>query len=69
MGNSAGTHSLAVELVATRLAAWLGLPTLTVAVIEVTGVPPLELVPGQFAQHGPVFVTRAENGTPWSRGP
>jgi hypothetical protein len=43
MGNLAGTHSLAAELVATRLAGWFGLPTLTVSIIQVTGDPPIEL--------------------------
>jgi hypothetical protein len=68
LGNGAGTHSLAVELVATRLAAWFGLPTLTAAVIPFTGVPEIRLQEGplRLAQPGPAFITRTEIGTPWS---
>jgi hypothetical protein len=69
MGNRAGIHSLAVEVVATRLAQWLGLPTLTFAVIDVTNVPPIELDPGRLAQPGPAFITRAENGISWGNDP
>jgi hypothetical protein len=50
---------------ALRLARWLGLSTLTEAIVEVTGVPPIELEPGRLAQPGPAFITRAENGSPW----
>jgi serine/threonine protein phosphatase 1 len=46
MGNPAGTHSLACEWVATRLAARMGLPTLRAAVIEFTGQPVIELYEG-----------------------
>jgi hypothetical protein len=69
VGSPAGTHSLAAEWVAIRLARWLELPTLTAAVIEVTGVPPIELEPGRLAQPGPAFITRAEEGVPWSGDP
>jgi len=70
MGNSAGTHSLAVEWVATRLAAWFGLPTLTMAAVRVTNLPPIELSsePRKLAEAGPAFITRKEEGWPWSGG-
>jgi hypothetical protein len=68
MGNLAGTHSLAVELVATRLASWFGLPTLTASIIQVTGNPPIQLQdnPTCYALPGPAFITREEEGRPWS---
>lgn len=68
LGNSAGTHSLAVELVATRLAAWFGLPTLTAAIVPVTGVPEIRLQEGpvRLALPGPAFITKAEGGISWS---
>jgi hypothetical protein len=71
LGNRAGTHSLAVELVATRLAGWFGLPTLTASTVWVTNVPPIELEenPSRLALPGPAFITREEEGTPSSGAP
>jgi hypothetical protein len=66
MGNRAGLHSLAVELVATRLAALLSMPTLTAAHIPVGSDPRIELEPGVLAHQGPGFITRAEEGSSWS---
>jgi hypothetical protein len=53
LGNAAGTHSLAVEMVATRLAARLGLPTLMTAIVSFTGVPEIRLQeePIRLASH------------------
>jgi hypothetical protein len=65
LGNAAGPHSLACEFVGTRLARRLGLPTLTLALMNVTGELPIPLGNGQMALPGPAFITRVEDGAPW----
>jgi hypothetical protein len=66
MGNPAGEHALACELVGTQLAAWFGLPVFDFAIIQVTEADELPFAKGGFAKPGPAFITRAEVGEPWS---
>ena len=65
MGNPAGEHALACELVGTQLAAWFGLPVFDFAIIQVTEADELPFAKGGFAAPGPAFITRAEAGEPW----
>ena len=65
MGNPAGEHALACELVGTQLAAWFGLPVFDFAIIPVTAADELPFAKGGFAVSGPAFITRAEAGEPW----
>jgi hypothetical protein len=65
MGNPAGEHALACELVGTKLAAWFDLPVFDFAIIEVAPADELPFAKGGFALPGPAFVTRAEAGEPW----
>ncbi|MEZ4411300.1 MAG: hypothetical protein R3A52_33185 [Polyangiales bacterium] len=62
LGNPQGPHALAREWVGTRVAAWLGLPTFDMAMIEYTGDPPIEEVP---ATAGPAIVLRFVEGHVW----
>ena len=65
MGNPAGEHALACELVGTQLASWFGLPVFDFAIIQVTEADELPFARGGFAKPGPAFITRAESGEPW----
>jgi hypothetical protein len=65
MGNPAGEHALACELVGTQLAAWFGLPVFDFAIIPVTEADELQFAKGGFARVGPAFITRRERGEPW----
>jgi len=66
LGNRQGPQPLAVELVATQLAGWFGLPILDHAVIEIdSDVDEIPLARGGMAESGPAFVTRAVTATPW----
>lgn len=66
LGNRQGPQPLAVELVATQLAKWFGLPVLDHAVIEIDAdVDEIPLARGRAAESGPAFVTRAVTATPW----
>lgn len=65
LGGQEGPHTLACELVGTRCARWLGLPTLDFAVIEL-GADDCSLWPaGENAQPGPAYATRGVQGTAW----
>jgi len=66
LGNKEGPHVLACEWIGTRLAALLGLPVFDYAVFEYDGVPEIELASGCVAQAGPAWITRKEEGHPWS---
>jgi hypothetical protein len=69
MGGPEGPHTLACELVATRLAKWFGLSTLDFAVIPVAPEDEIPFHKGGKAEVGPAFITRAESGEPWSGAP
>jgi hypothetical protein len=70
MGGSVDPHTLACEWMGTQLAAWLGLPTLEFALLDVTIEDEIPFVNekgeriGQ-ANPGPAFITRKEFGEPW----
>lgn len=65
LGNRAGPHALACELVGTSLAKLLGLLTLDFALIEIDEGDEIPLASGGIAQPGPAFITRLEKGTTW----
>ena len=69
LGNPEGPHHLACDLVGTHLAAWLGLPTFDVAIMELRSSDEISLGPGHPALPGPALVFRAERGHPWSGTP
>jgi hypothetical protein len=71
IGGPEGEHTLASELVATRLAQWFGLSTLDFALITIDEVPEITFVDNDGNNYGkaipgPAFVTRAESGDAWS---
>ena len=65
IGNAEGPHILACELIGSRLARWLGLPTFEFTVIEVTEFDEIAFHDGRLASVGPAFISRAERGEPW----
>jgi len=65
MGNPEGPHALFCELVGTRAAALIGLPTFEVSVIDVDEDELVEFANGSRSQRGPAFVARFVNGTTW----
>lgn len=65
MGNPEGPQALFCDLVGTRAAAWLGLPTFEIAVVHVTEPGLVTYRDGSKSLAGPAFVAREENGTPW----
>ena len=65
LGNPEGSQALFCEWVGTRAAAWLGLPTFAVAVVDV-GTPGLVTYPdGSSSKVGPAFLARSQEGTTW----
>lgn len=65
MGNPEGPQALFCDLVGTRAAAWLGLSTFEVAVVQITEPGLVTYPDGSKSLAGPAFVARQENGTPW----
>jgi hypothetical protein len=65
LGNAAGPHALARELVGTMLARRFGLRTFDFSLIAVTGEEGVILGNNRLAEPGPAFITRAEDGDPW----
>jgi hypothetical protein len=71
MGGPEGEHTLAAELVATRLAQWFGLSTFDLAIVVVDVLDEIPFMDrdgnqtGQ-AKYGPAFITRGESGDSWS---
>ncbi len=65
LGNPDGPHALVKDLLGTRLAAMLGLPTFDYAIIEVTELDDLPFFKTGKAEPGPAFVTRGEQGSVW----
>lgn len=68
LGNGEGPHILACELVGTRLAMWLKLPTFEYAIIPVTRNDEIWFHNGESARPGPAFITKATRGDVWSGG-
>lgn len=67
MGSPAGPHVLACDLVGTRLAAWLGLPTFDIALISVTDDDELPFAnSASKAASGPALISKAVKGMGWS---
>ena len=62
LGNRSGPHALARDWVGTQLAAWFGLRTLEMRLLEVGSEDELPLFHGGKVQSGPAIVTRAEEG-------
>lgn len=65
IGSAEGPHILACELIGSRLARWLGLPTFEFTVIEVTEFGEIAFHDGRLARVGPAFISLAERGEPW----
>lgn len=66
IGNPAGTHCLACELVATQLAEWIGLQTLDYGLIKIDEtIDEIRMYSGAVARSGPAFITRLESGDVW----
>jgi hypothetical protein len=64
-GNPSGPHALVCELVGTRLAAWMGLPTFDLALMHYTGWPEVVFKGGDRAQAGTAIAMRYVAGTAW----
>jgi len=67
MGNRQGSHVLATDWVGTHLAAWFGLSTFDIALLELTEEDAFDLPGGYTALPGPAFAARAVAGQPWGR--
>ncbi|MBT9586051.1 hypothetical protein IV102_22105 [bacterium] len=65
MGNPGGSQALFCELVGTRAATWLELPTLQYFLVDVTEPELVTYADGTKSEAGPAFITRLEDGTPW----
>lgn len=64
-GNPSGPDALICEYVGTRLAAWLGLPTFDMALIDYPGVPRIEFAGGTCASAGTALAMRFVEGYVW----
>lgn len=62
-------HSLAVELVCTRLAAWFGLPVLDHCLLTLGATDTFPRPSGGTSSPGPAFCTRAVEATRWDGTP
>jgi hypothetical protein len=65
MGNPEGPQALFCEYLGTRAAAWLGLPTFTTAIVNVTEPALVTYKDGSSSSAGPAFVARFEPGFTW----
>ncbi len=65
LGNPEGPQALFCEWVGTKAAAWLGLPTFEVAIVEVTEPGLITYADGSTSVAGPAFVARFQDGTTW----
>lgn len=63
--NPEGPHILACELVGTRVAGWLGLPTFEFTVLDLSEEDQLHFDEAEGPGIGPAYATRAETGTTW----
>lgn len=67
LGGNTNPHSLAIELVCTKLAAWFGLPVLEHCVLDLDTAVQVPRPGGTFAAPGPCFCTRAVDAVTWDR--
>lgn len=65
LNNPEGPHLLACELLGTRVARWLGLPTFQFAVMQLTHDDQLHFTEEAAPGLGPAYITRAEAGSTW----
>lgn len=65
LGNPEGPQALFCDWVGTRAAAWLGLPTFEVGVVEVAEAGLITYGDGSVSLAGPAFVAREEAGSTW----
>ncbi len=65
LGNKEGPQALFCDLVGTRAAAWLGLPTFRIATAEVEEAGLVTYADGSLSEAGAAFFARAEEGTTW----
>jgi hypothetical protein len=65
LGNPEGSQALFCEWVGTQAAAWLGLPTFAVAVVDVAAPGLVTYSDGSSSKAGPAFVARSQDGTTW----
>ena len=65
LGNEEGPHALACEWIGTKLAAWFGLLTFELALMDVEPIDEIPLGHGRRAEAGPAIVSRRERGHPW----
>lgn len=66
LNNPIGPNALVRDWVATKLAAWFGLPTLDCAILDIdANADVIRLHSGRVAASGPAFVTRAIEGDSW----
>jgi hypothetical protein len=59
-------HDLVCELVGTALAKLIGLPVSDYAILDVPASAPIELAGSAQFKPGPAFITRSQDGQPWS---
>lgn len=65
-GNPAGPHALACEWIGSNLARRLGLRTFEFALVAVSEDDEIPFASGGYAVPGPAFITKTEQGAPWS---
>lgn len=65
LGNHGSPHYLAADMIGTQLAAWLGLPTIEWAILDVTPEDEITFVGGGHALPGPAFISREHSGMVW----
>ncbi len=65
LGNEAGPHALACELIGSLAADWLGLPTFDFSLVKVTEMDELDLAKGGRVAPGPAFISKSIEGSPW----
>lgn len=65
LGNPEGSQALFCEWVGTMAAAWLGLPTFSIAVVDVSEPGLVTYADGSSSNEGPAFVARSQDGITW----
>jgi hypothetical protein len=65
IGNRAGTHVLACELIGSKIAEWFGLSTLDFGIMQIEENDEIPLGEYGLAKAGPAFVSKKEPGSSW----